>query len=228
MDNFNLHEWVGKGEKNLLNEARDDDDFLTTISPEEQGVDPADATVEEDQLDEVNIENYQVSRLLDDLARTKEFAKMKKEVGSAEKLDSLVKQSRRGVIEPLVQVLKMSGIVGTNEFRKLKNRLRSLNPDTSSLYSALMAIINYLRKEGKINRDIGSDDFDNFGLAEEDSLEEGQLNEGALDDLIKAIFGSAAKEAVKKKSEKEVKSLHKKIFGFDYKDRNSSKAAKDL
>ncbi len=54
--NFNLNEWVGKGEKNLLNEARDDDDFMTTISPEEQGVDPADATLEEDELEEEQLE----------------------------------------------------------------------------------------------------------------------------------------------------------------------------
>ena len=46
MDKFNLHEWLGKGEKNLLKEGRDDDDFLTTISPEEQGVHDDDATRE--------------------------------------------------------------------------------------------------------------------------------------------------------------------------------------
>lgn len=101
MDKFNLHEWIGKGEKNLLNEARDDEDY--------------------NWMEDADLEGHE----------------------------------------------------GTG------------------------------RKK-----------------MEEDELEEGQLNEGSLDDLIKAIFGSAAKEAVKKKSEEEVKSLHKKIFGFDYKDRN--------
>lgn len=54
MDKFNLHEWLGKGEKNLLKEGRDDDDFMTTISPEEQGVHDDDATREgvEEPLDE--------------------------------------------------------------------------------------------------------------------------------------------------------------------------------
>ena len=55
MDKFNLNEWVGKGEKNLLNEGRDDDDFMTTISPEEQGVHDDDAT-RESSLEEEEVE----------------------------------------------------------------------------------------------------------------------------------------------------------------------------
>lgn len=69
-NNFNLNEWVGKGEKNLLNEGRDDDDFMTTISPEEQGVDPADAT-RETSLEEDDLYEGSFDDLLNDLFTTK-------------------------------------------------------------------------------------------------------------------------------------------------------------
>lgn len=214
MDKFNLHEWIGKGEKNLLNEARDDDDFLTTISPEEQGVDPADATVEEDQLDELKMDKYQLTQALDDLSKTREFAEMMNKIGSGEELSKLITKARGGVTKPLMDILRMSGIHITSEFDLLKQSLGG------STVKALIKIVDYLSKEGRINRGLGEQDGE--------GLEEGQLNEGVLDDLIKAIFSSAAKEVVKKKSEGEVKSLHKKIFGFDYKDRNKKGRAKDL
>ena len=52
MDNFNLNEWVGKGEKNLLREGRDDD-FTTTVSPEELDMHPDDHTLEEMDDDDI-------------------------------------------------------------------------------------------------------------------------------------------------------------------------------
>ena len=52
MDNFNLNEWVGKGEKNLLREGRDDD-FTTTVSPEELDMHPDDHTLDEMDDDDI-------------------------------------------------------------------------------------------------------------------------------------------------------------------------------
>jgi len=186
MDKFNLHEWIGKGEKNLLNEARDEDDFMTTISPEEQGVDPADATressLEEDSLEELKMDGPKLTQLLDQLARTREFKKMVDSIAGDEKeLASLVKQAKEGVTKPLIDLLRMSKIHVTDEFDLLK---ASLNGGTIAV---MLKIIDYLTKENRTNRrGIGPD---NFG---EDSLEEEQLNESPLTPLKSALAAVVA------------------------------------
>lgn len=171
MDKFDLHEWIGKGEKNLLREGRDEDDFTTTVAPEELGMHPDDHTLEEMSDDDDDI-----------------YDPNKDPINKALGL----------VINIIQKMVPHRHLV--RFFRELfKQLFGGKYPEDSDLF-----------REG------------------EDPLEEGQLNEDVIDDLIKAIFGSAAKKAVKKKSEEEVKSLHKKIFGFDYKDRNKKGPAKDL